>query len=163
MVTGRDFPFMMQHLSTPVISPDGFRIAYGVIMRDPKHVGTLWVSSRAGGAATFLADNTSMPSWSPDGASLALVWLKPNGSPTLVVLKVGSNQPPSEIPNVVCSNPGPAWSASGEWIACQSPAGITLVSPHGKTSRTLPRLNAFTVAWSKDSQALYGLRVEGGR
>jgi hypothetical protein len=53
------------------------------------------------------------------------------------------------------------WSPSGEWIACETAAGSTLVSPDGKLKRTLTRMDAFVMAWSKDSKTLYGLHRDG--
>ena len=161
IVTAKDFP-VPTWLGTPVIAPDGSRVAYVAILRDPKRpIGSVYVSPRTGGTATWVADG-ALPSWSPDGVSLSFVWRTPSGAPGLATLRVGSNQQPFVIPNVECVPPLPVWSPSAEWIACETAEGPVLVSPDGKKRRTLPRLNATTLAWSKDSQTLYGLHYEEG-
>ncbi len=160
LVTTNEFPMLMW-LNAGGISPDGSHIAYGAVLRDPNRpLGAVYVSPTAGGAPTWIA-NGGGSSWSPDGASLALWWLKPDGVGLLATVRVGSSQPPFEIPNVACSPSTPAWSPSGEWIACNTALGVMLVSPDGKVRRTLPRLNVPPV-WSKDSQTLYGLDGANG-
>jgi len=160
VVTYRDFPAKLQHLSTPVISPDGSRMAYWVILRDPTRIGSLYVSPRAGGSPTWLAYG-GMPSWSPDSASLAFMGHTEHRQ-GLLVMRLGSNEEPFAIPNAGCNPPLPVWSPSGEWIACETAAGPLLVSPDGKVRWTLPPLNAFVIAWSQDSRTLYGLHGEKG-
>jgi len=158
VATVKEFPTLGQ-FGTPVISPEGSRIAYAAISRDPKHIGAVYVSPAAGGTPTLLADG-GMPSWSPDGSSLAFVWSAPKG-PALATLRLGSSGQPVPIPGVACVPPLPVWSPSGEWIACGVAGGSSiLVSPDGKAKRELPHLNAVTLAWSKDGQTLYGLHSE---
>lgn len=97
-----------------------------------------------------------MPSWSPDGEFITFIWSK-RLPPVLATLRVGSNQTPFAIPNISCTT-HPVWAPSGEWIACGTAQGTTLVSPDGKVRRTLPNPGAAVLAWSADSETLYGLR-----
>jgi Tol biopolymer transport system component len=160
VVTTREFPALMW-LSAGGISPDGSHLAYGVVLRDPNRpIGAVYVSPTAGGAPTWIANGSGF-SWSPDGASLAVWRLKPDGVSVLATVRIGSSQQPFEIPNVACSPSTPAWSPSGEWIACNTTLGMVLVSPDGKVRRTLPRFNVPPV-WSKDSRTLYGLDGTNG-
>jgi hypothetical protein len=91
--------------------------------------------------------------------------VKANGAAALVNLRVGANQPPIELLTV----PGfcltaPAWSPTGEWIACGTANGPILVSPDGKQKRKLaPISGAAAIAWSKDGRTLYGLSRNNGR
>jgi len=158
IVSGRDFPGVTL-LGTPEISPDGSRIVYSITENDPKqpHYGGLFISPRAGGKPVWLIDGAAKPSWSPDGASLTFNWVR-----GLATLRVGPNQRPVVIPNVVCDPPLPVWSPSGEWIACETAAGPVLVSPDGSRRHALPPLKSRVLAWSKDSHTLYGLHNEAG-
>jgi Tol biopolymer transport system component len=123
----------------------------------------LFVSPRAGGKPVWLIDGAAKPSWSPDGSSLTFAWFAlANAPPRLATLRVGPNQTPSVIPNVVCDPPLPVWSPSGEWIACETASGPVVVSPDGKRRRTLGHLNSRVLAWSPDSASLYGLHNERG-
>jgi Tol biopolymer transport system component len=80
VVTSRDFQAMVLGLGIPAISPDGTRIAYGVLQRDPKHVGAMYVSPRSGGAPTWIAEGGGGQTWSPDGQSLAFFWHTPRNA-----------------------------------------------------------------------------------
>jgi Tol biopolymer transport system component/DNA-binding winged helix-turn-helix (wHTH) protein len=168
IVTGKDFPAIIEGLGAPVISPDGTRIVYTALLRDAKRLGAIYISPISGGAPAWVADGGA-PSWSPDGASLAL--LTRGGK--LATVRVGASQPPLEISDVNCTPPLPVWSPSGNWIACQTAVGayaaqegvtgVALVSADGTTTRTLPQLKAAVIAWSKDSRTIYGLHDEDGR
>jgi DNA-binding winged helix-turn-helix (wHTH) protein/Tol biopolymer transport system component len=168
IITGKDFPAIMELLGAPAISPDGTRIVYTALLRDPRRLGAIYVSPISGGAPAWVADGAA-PSWSPDGTSLAL--LTRGGK--LATVRVGSSQPPLEISDENCTPPLPVWSPSGDWIACQTAVGayaaqegvtgVALVSPDGKKNRMLPQLKAVVIAWSKDSRTIYGLHDEDGR
>ena len=101
------------------------------------------------------------PSWSPDGGSIAFVRWKKNGFP-LATIRLGSNQPPTEIYQERCESV--QWSPSGEWIACGTSSGEpVLLSPDGKTQRTLAPIASSVLMWSKDSQTIYGIDRTNGR
>jgi Tol biopolymer transport system component len=158
-VTAREFPKLL-NLNAPAVSPDGDRIAYSALSAGADPVG-LYVSPALGGSPTRISVGQS-PSWSPDGASIAYMWHKPNGATTAATVRVGSDQPPFEPP-VACQY-APQWSPSGTWIACSGPGSVVfLVSPDGKKMRTLPGLGSEALAWSKDSEMIYGIPSRNGR
>ena len=53
----------------------------------------------------------------------------------------------------------PSWSAGGDWIAC----GNELISPDGKTVRSLGKGGTPSYAFSADGKLVYGIRSEGGK
>jgi Tol biopolymer transport system component len=57
----------------------------------------------------------------------------------------------------------PEWSPDGQWIAFLDRAGLNLISPDGKASRTVEAPDAAQVTFSRDSKLLYGIRVEPTR
>jgi Tol biopolymer transport system component/DNA-binding winged helix-turn-helix (wHTH) protein len=162
VVTRREIPALVAPFG-PVFSPDGSQIAYAALTTNTgsTEIATLFVSPAAGGAPTPLVAGGLAPSWSPDGASIAFLWLKPNGARVLATLRLGTNHPPFEI--LDDSYNAPQWSPSGEWIACERPEGVLLVSPDGKVKRTLPSMRAYVMGWSKDSATIYGLTPANGR
>ncbi len=160
VVTATEFPTLLFLLS-PAFSPDGARIAYTVALAGAGNQGGLYISPAAGGTPIRISGGFA-PSWSPDGASIAFVWNRPGGAPVAATLRIGSNQTPFELP-VPCDDP-PVWSPSGEWIACPGKGStLLLVSPDGKATRTLPRMGSPALAWSKDSQTIYGIPNQNGR
>jgi Tol biopolymer transport system component len=162
VVTAKDFP-SLEALISPVFSPDGTRIAYTAMLAGADRRRNLAISPVGGGTPTVIADGYA-PSWSPDRASIAFLWIKPDGGLSVATMRVGSNQPPKEL---IRSNGPPVWSPSGDLIASstlkftdQGPESvIELVSPDGQTKKTLPGFGgvATPLAWSKDGKLLYGL------
>jgi eukaryotic-like serine/threonine-protein kinase len=161
LVTQHDFPDdPTQWLLTPAFSPDGSRIAYSRISN--QHLGQLWISPVSGG--TPLRVNSSKgyeiaPAWSPDGKWL--IYFSTDSG--LMKTAVGGSDPPVSLGfSNGCENI-PQWSPDGLWIACATEEGIGLVSPDGKTHRTVGKRRV-NIAWSRDGKQLYELgRVEGGK
>ena len=160
-MTAREFPRIVA-LNSRAVAPDGARIAYSAQVPGANGV---YVSPVMGGRPVLLSySNRFGVSWSPNGESIALVLVKPNGAPALATLRVGANEPPFEVLNLpeVCTL-APEWSPSGEWIACGTANGPLLVSPDGRRKRMLTPLNSSMLAWSKDGRTLYGLSPRNGR
>jgi serine/threonine protein kinase len=157
VVTAKDFP-NLQALISPVFSPDARRIAYTALVAGAGRRRNLAVSPTSGGEPTILADGYA-PSWSPDGATLAFLWLKPDGTVPVATLRVGSDDAPHELvpPRGLGA---PEWSPDGQWIAVPSFRGVELSSPDGRQQRTLPGLNGAALAWSKDSKTIYGITFQ---
>jgi len=152
VVTAKEFP-TLEALLSPVFSPDGSRIAYTALLAGSDRRRSLAISPASGGAPTIVADGYA-PSWSPDGRQIAFLWIKPDGRIPMATISVGSDRQPHEIGP---ANNAPEWSPSGQWIAVSTFMGLTLVSPDGKGTRTLPAILGQALAWSKDSKTIYGL------
>ena len=152
VVTAKEFP-NLEALLSPVFSPDGSRIAYTALLAGGGRRRSLAISPASGGAPTIVADGYA-PSWSPDGSKIAFLWIKPDGSIPMATISVGSDRQPHEIGP---ANNAPEWSPSGQWIAVSTFMSLTLVSPDGKSTRTLPAAIGQALAWSKDSKTIYGL------
>jgi len=160
LVTQRDFPDQTLWLLTPAISPDGNRIAYSRVSN--KHVGELWISPMSGGSPLRIGSGKGYeiaPSWSPDGKWLTYF----SADSGLMKFAVGGSDAPVSMGfSGGCENPA-QWSPDGAWIACATGTGVELVSPDGKTHRTVGKRRAF-IAWSRDGKEIYALgRVEGGK
>jgi Tol biopolymer transport system component len=73
----------------------------------------------------------------------------------------GSEAPVSLGFSQGCENPA-QWSPDGAWIACAA-AGVELITPDGKTRRTVVNRRAF-ITWSRDGKEIYALgHVEDGK
>lgn len=157
VVTAKDFP-NLQALISPVFSPDARRIAYTALLAGGARRRSLAVSPSTGGEPTILADGYAA-TWSPDGTTIAFLWLKQDGTMPVATLRVGSEDTPHELvpPRGLGA---PEWSPDGQWIAVPSVRGVELTSPDGKQQRTLAGLNGAALAWSRDSRTLYGINFQ---
>lgn len=154
VVTAKEFP-TLEAIISPVFSPDGTRIAYTALLAGGGRRRSLAISPAGGGTPTIIADGYA-PTWSPDGASIAFLWIKPDGAIPVAVLRVGSNEPPRQIIPAIGAS-ATEWSPDGKWIAVATFQGVELVSPDGQNRRTLSSINSPALAWSKDSKTIYGL------
>ena len=116
--------------------------------------------SAAGGTPVTLEGDSGYQdasSWSPDGQSTAFIAVKAGdwslvkarvggGALAPVVLKTG-------IPPYVAR---PQSSPDGQWIACETTEGLTLVSPDGLSSRVISDRGWLAYGWAGDSFRLYG-------
>ena len=160
LVTQHDFPDETQWLLTPAFSPDGSRIAYSRISN--KHLGELWISPVGGGSPLRLNNSKAYeigPAWSPDGKWIVYF----SSDDGLVKAAVGAAEPPVALGfSSGCENPA-QWSPDGQWIACATGGSVALVSPDGKTRRTVGNRTAY-ITWSRDGVGIYALgQVEGGK
>ncbi|MEO8099223.1 MAG: protein kinase [Acidobacteriota bacterium] len=158
VVTAKDFP-TLQTLISPVFSPEGGRLVYTALLAGGGRRRSLAISPAGGGQPTIISDGYAA-TWSPSGAMIAFLWLKPDGTIPVATLRVGSDDAPE--PFDVRGNLGaPEWSPSGEWIAIPSGRGVELVAPdRAKPARTLEGLNSAALAWSRDSKTIYGLTFQ---
>jgi Tol biopolymer transport system component len=157
VVTVKDFP-TLQSIIGPSFSPDGTRIAYTALLAGGARRRSLAISPSGGGTPTIVADGYA-PTWSPDGSTVAFLWLKSDGTIPVATVRVGSNAEPNPIVKDVGLG-APEWSPSGEWIAVPIFRGVQLVSPDGKKSQLLEGMNGAALAWSKDSKTIYGLTYQ---
>jgi len=157
-VTAQDFPpGSIKWLLNPSLSPDGERLIFDRI--DQAGASYLWMSSLSGGSPVRLTNAQSNGelggSWSPDGTrfvygnanagQLALMTVRTTGGAAPVLLRNSVNQ-------VL-----PDWSPVGDWITYNDSGGWGIVSPDGKTSKSLGQINTEHLAFSKDGKLIYGV------
>ena len=156
--TGTTVGFM-----TPALSPAGDRLEYTRVDKNQTFVN--WISSLAGGPPVRLTNTRDVVerggSWSPDGSRI-VYWQYHNGRPAVMIAKTTGEATPTVLRETNGSIL-PEWSPDGQWIALLDRAGLNLISPDGKTSRTVEALDAAQVTFSRDSKLLYGIRVEPTR
>lgn len=156
VVTAREFP-QLQTFIGPMFSPDGGRIAYTALVAGSDRRRNLAVSPVSGGTPTIVSEGYA-PTWSPDGTTLAFLWLKADGTIPVATLKVGTDGPPTEL--LPPGGGAPEWSPDGKWIAVSTFRGVELVSPDGKEKKTYPGLNGAAITWSRDSKKIYGMTYQ---
>jgi len=159
VVSTRDFPAdTTQWFATPTLSPRGDRVLYTRV--EQGGVAHLWISSVAGGTPVRATHDEERVAefggtWSPDGSWFAYYALR-NGQADLVKIKTSGEAVPVIVKAGLDNNELPDWSPTGEWIRF----GETLISPDGKTERSLGEHGAAFCTFSKDGKLLYGLRAE---
>jgi Tol biopolymer transport system component len=161
LVTERDFPpGTTQWFMAPILSPDATRVIYARVERDGPC--RLWMSAVAGGSPLLLvrsgAQSDFAGSWSPDGNWFAY-WHMQEGRTSLNKVKTTGQAEP-EVLRADVKRGGqwvPVWSPSGDWILHED-GGVKLISPDGKTMRSLSSTSAVAYAFSADGQTLYGIR-----
>ncbi|HEY5610770.1 MAG TPA: protein kinase [Thermoanaerobaculia bacterium] len=165
IATMKDFDdhstFLISGLS---FSPDGQRVAYQrAAMRF-----RVWISAVVGGPAIPLASPQQPfedhPTWSPDGNWIAYTALSPDRIrqdlmlPALFKIRVGTEEPPIVLRQDLLVSGEVKWSPDGDWIACETYDGMTLVSPDGDESRVVSEISWFTYEWAKDGNSIYAIR-----
>jgi TolB protein len=167
LVTAQAFPpGTTSGFATPLLSAGGDRVAYMRAESGQQFYG--WISSVSGGPPVRLTNTQDaverIGSWSPDGNSI-LYWHYRNGSTALMIVKTTGEATPVVLREHV-GGTLPTWSPDGQWIAfadsLQAP-GWSIISPDGKTVRSLGEPATVQMTFSADSKKLYGIRVEAGR
>jgi Tol biopolymer transport system component/tRNA A-37 threonylcarbamoyl transferase component Bud32 len=159
VVTPTDFGASPTYLlSAPAFSPDGQRIAFN---RAGPEGMQIWITPVAGGTPVQLSSDGNTqdsPSWSPDGAWVA--YAQAHGLWALVKMRVGARTASEVLVGDIDGSTGVQWSpGDGAWIAFNSPDGLSVVSPDGKTKRVLHEQPWMAFTWSADGQHLYGIRL----
>jgi Tol biopolymer transport system component len=165
LVTAKDFaPGTTRSLLGPALAPDASRVIYARVDTKGGTSGMrLWISAVNGSAPTLLTNDSldleAPGCWSPDAAWFAyyamgsgkqdLMKAKTTGQATPILVKAGVNGGASL----------PSWSPDGKWIC----VGEQLVSPDGKSTRSLPKDTSPAYMFSADGKRMYGIRQDGER
>src|ERR1035438_3140222 len=142
-------------------APDGTRFLF--TQRAGLSQKQLMVADAAGGHRTALAElndtSEGTYAWSPDsqwivfqravGGKLQLAKMKPVAGAAAIPL--AGAVPSAGNRSIV------QWSGGGDWIAYQSPEGISMISPDGNTVRILTGRKLSGFAFSKDGNRSYGI------
>jgi eukaryotic-like serine/threonine-protein kinase len=162
LVTEKDFgKAWITALNETTFSPDGQRIAYAVAGSNGHSV---YISSIRGGSPLRLtseeADQRS-PSWNPDGSWVT--FLESEGGRW--ALKKARPGVPGEAAMLRqgCVRSHPKWSKRGDWIACVTDEGLTLVSPDGGTAKVISQSSWLVYGWDLSGSKIYGVKQTAGR
>lgn len=158
VVTEKDFSeAWILSLRETSFAPDGQRIAYAAV---GSRGHAVYISNAKGGTPLRLTAGKEpyerSPSWNPAGNWIA--YLQNNdGRWALAKAPTGGGEQPV-ILREGCLRSHPKWSKRGDWITCQTPDGLTLVSPDGKTSKVISKEDWVVYGWSADGGTLYGIK-----
>jgi serine/threonine protein kinase/Tol biopolymer transport system component len=158
-VTARDFPAgSTRSLWGPALSPTGDRVIYARI--DTSTTSSLWISSLAGGTPIQVTSDTGTTtefpgSWSPDGGWFVYTAVR-DGKRFLMKVKTSGQATPVTLKEVHGVVKVPEWSPAGTWINYDN----ELVSPDGKTRKSLGDRGSYYYMFSRDGALVYGLRLE---
>jgi serine/threonine protein kinase len=159
-VTAADFPQgRTKWLMNPAPSPDGARMMCTRI--DGDGVTRLWMTSLAGGSpvrVTSVEQGDEYGSvWSPEGSRFAYLQIA-GGKGSLMLVKTSGDAVPVELKKDV-KYFLPAWSPANDWITYRDKNGWNLISPDGKATKFLGKIETDYLAFSKDGKLLYGIQT----
>jgi eukaryotic-like serine/threonine-protein kinase len=140
-------------LSAPAFSPDGGRLAYN---RAGPEGYQIWISPVAGGPPIQLdpsGTNQDSPSWSLKGD-----WVWWVQFAKIMKMRVGARARPEVVVSPVVPYSPLQWAPDGTWVAFNSPAGLSVVSPETQAVRVMHEQIWMAFAWSADSKRIYGIR-----
>jgi Tol biopolymer transport system component len=162
LVTEKDFgEAWITAINETAFSWDGQRIAYAV-GGDNGH--SVWISSVQGGSPQRLAPGKTdqrSPSWNPDGSWISFLE-STGGRWTLKKAQPGASQDPVTL-RAGCLRSHPKWSKRGDWIACMTEEGLTVVAPDGSTSKTIGDTSWLVYGWDFAGSRIYGVKRTAGR
>jgi Tol biopolymer transport system component len=162
-ITTADFPpGTNRWFMNPSLSPDGDRLVY--VRIDQAGVERLWISSLSGGAPVRLTNvepsSEDGGSWSPDGSRFVYVQLQAGKASLMLVKTSGGATPVTLHENAEDAEPGlPDWSPVGDEITFHDEKGWHLISPDGKTTKFLGKIETSYLAFSRDGKLLYGIQT----
>jgi eukaryotic-like serine/threonine-protein kinase len=159
LVTPADFPAGTNRwFANPSLSPDGDRLIYS--RWDRAGGSYLWISSLSGGAPVRLTSvdtgSERGGSWSPDGNRFVYLQVQA-GKTSLMMVKTSGIAAPVVLREEVNEANLPDWSPVGDWITFNDDKGWNLISPDGKNSKSLGKIETRYLAFSKSGKLLYGI------
>ena len=160
-ITAQNFPLgTSKALMNPSLSPDGDRLVFGRV--DLGGVARLWISSLSGGVPVLLTNSERTlelgGSWSPDGSRFVYVAYE-GGETSIMTVKTSGGATPIKLADTGKQNDLPDWSSTGDWITYHDDKGWNLISPDGKRTKFLGKIQADYLAFSKDGKMLYGIET----
>jgi Tol biopolymer transport system component len=150
-----------QYVDQPRWAPDGIRFVFRTFV-ESWDKGRLMLSNAAGGPQVSIdpeAELSGGASWSPDGRWIAYLRMK-QGARQIVKISPGST-----TPVILANGTAPImdyytttqWSPSNEWILYPTAEGFSLISPDGKSARTLSSRKFLAYGFSKDGSRVLGM------
>jgi Tol biopolymer transport system component len=160
LLTAADFPpGSHKWFMDPSLSPNAQQIAYVRVREDG--VTRLWLSALSGGAPLRLTNAEPSAeyggSWSPDGKRFVYLQVQ-GGKTSLMVANISGRATPTTLVDGIFEYL-PEWSPDGNWITYRDSKGWSLISPDGKHTKPLGKIETAYLAFSKDSKQLYGIKT----
>jgi len=148
-----------------VMSPDGQRMAYGVIRFGSTR--PIYLADTANGKSTLLCDDCGgRPSaWTPDGGTLLLV--RPMFHPQrIALLPLAAPMPVDILESAKYALMNPAMSPDGHWVAFTTKEGAAFVAPFRGAQPVpeaawirigSPSQQVLSIFWGADESRIYSL------
>jgi Tol biopolymer transport system component len=155
VVTAADLSSKVAFFMSPSFSRDGSRVLYPVWNGEGDWQ---WITSLSGSSPVRLTDTQATEyggSWSPDGGRFVYLKNETDSLAIMMAKTTGNATPTTLVSNIALALPD--WSPTGEWITYLGPKGWTLISPDGKTTKALGKIDTPYLAFSKDGKMLYGI------
>jgi len=146
---------LMESGGAPRWSPDGARFVYV----DKASPDKLMLANVSGGRSVVLDQVASVwgEAWSPDGQWIC--YLRGEGVATkLAKIRATPGAAPVILADAkIWSRLLPQWSPLGDWILYPAAGGLDLISPDGKSKRTLTIRQLLACNFSTDGNQVYGI------
>jgi len=95
-------------------------------------------------------------SWSPDGSQF--VYLQDDNTESkLMIVRTSGSAAPTVLRREHWITALPTWSSTGEWILYRVNDDWRLISPDGRNSRSLGKIETLSLVFSRNGRLLYGI------
>jgi serine/threonine protein kinase len=161
LVTDQFFPGNeTRAMGATAFSPEGSRVAFQRMGRYGGYRILIATTAAATPPIEFRTGGQSYhdaPTWSPDGAWLAVVLGMTGGQAHLVKGRIGSTEFITLSRDVLPFS-RPEWAPDGRHILFSSNDGLAVIDADGGAPRVISEEVWFAHTWSADSRTVYGLR-----